>query len=236
MVQSNKFTSFYDSPPLVTASAFDGEPQLVVADAIVTTNESDPLLHESASSPFDPEYNEACEDSSQSSSSHIPLTEEEENRDKARSVGAGVATGVLGTLLLGPFFGVLLGFGAAYCTKKEGALGDSSRAVGDVALLTQKKAEEIDQKHNIVEKSKVATGKAWGKVKEMDKKYNILVKTKDFAIFCFTSVKDFCVRHRVAERAADATGQAASWAAGKLEEANNSNNGSTGSTAAANKS
>jgi len=124
-----------------------------------------------------------------------------------------------GRLLLGPLIGVLLGFGAAYAAKKEGALGDSARAVGDIALLTREKAREIEEKHHVSTRSKEAAGKAWEKAKEMDRKHNILVKTKDFAVFCFQAVKDFCVRHRVAERTAEATGQAASWAAEQIQKA-----------------
>merc|ERR1712226_54760 len=109
--------------------------------------------------------------------------------------------GVLGTLFLGPIFGVLLGFGAAYAaTKQDGAMGDSARALGDVALVTQQKAQEIDKRHNI------------------------LVKTKDFGLFCFNSTKDFCVRHRLAERTVDATQKAASWASEQIEKASHSNN------------
>jgi hypothetical protein len=130
---------------------------------------------------------------------------------------------------------VIVGFGAAYATKKAGALGDSARAMGDVALVTQKKAQEIDRKHNVVERSKQAGAQAWEKAKAMDQKHNILVKTKEFTVFCFASVKDFCVRNRLLERSAEATEGAVTWAAQQINvNANNSasstNNTGTGSS------
>lgn len=121
-------------------------------------------------------------------------------------------------LILGPFIGVILGFGAAYCTKKEGVLGDSARAFGDVAILSQEKAREIDQKHHVLEKSKSLAVRVWEKAKEMDKKHMILVKTKDFLEFCFTSVRNFGAEHHVGERTAEVTTTAkASGTATKIE-------------------
>ena len=138
-------------------------------------------------------------------------------------------------MFCGPIFGILLGFGTAFATKKEGALGDSARAVGDVALVAQEKAKEIDQKHSVVQRCRVASAQTWEKAKEMDKKHHVLAKTQEFAIFCARSIKEFVQKHKVVERSADAVGQAANWATEQINNANNnsnsaSNNGTPTST------
>lgn len=231
MVRSKEFLSDDDEPspnnsfmpPMVSASPIESE--VLVVDGVATadsdTADSESLLTGTAS--LVPELQ-----TDGSSSLGVENGGDEvssEDHEKKRSVGAGIATGVLGTLFLGPIFGVLLGFGAAYAaTKQDGAMGDSARALGDVALVTQQKAQEIDQKHHVMENTKAAAEKAWEKAKEMDKRHNILVKTKDFGLFCFNSTKDFCVRHRLAERTVDATQKAASWASEQIEKASHSNN------------
>ena len=104
-----------------------------------------------------------------------------------RMVGAGVASGVIGMLVGGPFLGMLLGFGAAYAsTNTDGAVGDAARAVGDVALVAKEKAKQVDAKHNLVTKSKIAANEAWERAKQVDRKHNVLAKSKDFVVFSWT--------------------------------------------------
>ena len=102
-------------------------------------------------------------------------------------------------------------------------MGDSARAVGDVALNARDRAVEIDEKHNVVERCKEATGQAWEKAKEMDQKHNILVKTKDFFTWCAASVADFCQRHKVVEKSVDTASRCASWASEQIQNAANEN-------------
>jgi hypothetical protein len=73
--------------------------------------------------------------------------------DHDRMVSAGVASGVMGLLMAGPFFGLLLGFGTAFAFDKDGTAGDAARAIGDVALVAKNKAVEVDAKHNLVKKT-----------------------------------------------------------------------------------
>lgn len=115
-------------------------------------------------------------------------TNESNTTEHDRMVGAGVASGVVGLLMGGPFLGMLLGFGAAYCTNKEGAAGDAARAVGDVALVAKSKAQEVDEKHNLVTKSKIAASQAWERAKEVDRSHNVLQKSKDFVVFSWEKV------------------------------------------------
>ena len=83
-------------------------------------------------------------------------------------------------LLGGPFLGILLGFGAAYATKRDDEWGDSARAVGHVALTAQEQARALDEKHHIVQRSRTAAQHAWRKAQEFDRKHHILDKTSEF--------------------------------------------------------
>jgi hypothetical protein len=138
-----------------------------------------------------------------------PTPAESEEHD--RMVSAGVASGVMGLLVGGPFFGLFLGFGTAYAFDKDGAAGDAARAVGDVALVAKKKAVEVDAKHNIVEKSKMAANNLWERCKEVDRKHNVLEKTKGFVVFSWTKMLDINREHRVLERAVEGIGRAVSY-------------------------
>jgi hypothetical protein len=132
---------------------------------------------------------------------------ESENLEHDRMVSAGVASGVLGLLLGGPFLALLMGFGTAYAVDKDGAAGDAARAVGDVALLAKRKAIEVDAKHSLVEKSKVVANDAWERCKEVDRKHNVLEKTKGFVVFTWGKMLEINREHRVLERAVEAIGK-----------------------------
>ena len=104
----------------------------------------------------------------------------EEERVQRLTVSAGVAGGIFGLLLGGPFLGLLAGFGTAYATKQQGATGECARAVGEVALEAKKKAQELNHRHDLVQKGQEQASKAWNKVKEVDREHNLLERTKKF--------------------------------------------------------
>ena len=118
----------------------------------------------------------------------------------------------------GPFTAVLLGFGAAYATQKDGAVGDSARAVGEVARTAQIKAQAVDQKHNIMSKSKLAAQQGWTQARAMDRKYKVLETTHDVIQFSWRATKDFCQRHRVIERGVEGTKQTLEWLAEQVDQ------------------
>ena len=118
-------------------------------------------------------------------------------------------SGIVGLFLGGPFVAMILGFGVAYATEKQGAVGDTARAVGDVALSVRGKAIEIDDKHNVVGKSKVMAQEAFEKAKEMDRKHHILERTKDLLVYSWTSTVEFFRRNRVVERGVEGVGRSA---------------------------
>ena len=63
---------------------------------------------------------------------------------------------VLGFFFGGPLISALLGFGAAYATRKKGAPGDAARALGDITISTREKARGLEEKNKIGDRSKKA--------------------------------------------------------------------------------
>lgn len=141
-------------------------------------------------------------------SSSSEIQQQPVDPEKTRMIASGSAGAVIGLLLGGPFFAALAGFGSAYATQhKDGAIGDISRAMGDVALHTREKALEIDEKHQVVENAKLALANAWEQAKELDRQHHILDKVKEFLIFSWREAVDFTRRHRLLERGVEAVGR-----------------------------
>jgi hypothetical protein len=129
-----------------------------------------------------------------------------EDIDDSQIFGAGAAGAVLGLLMGGPLLCVVFGLGSLYCSQQEGAAGDVARAMGDVALLTHSKFQEVNQKHHLVDEGKQAAGKAFTKLKEAkerrrqrrwhrhacDKK----VKFRKFVAWCWKSLVEFERKHQ----------------------------------------
>jgi hypothetical protein len=215
MVENKKSEYDSENPPLVEAMPTAGE----VQEADLLQLNTDDAVGESTSSSV-PRAPASRHDSTQSNASSIEavptLPTEEEELVRNRTIGAGVFSGVVGLLLGGPFVAMILGFGAAYATEKQGAVGDTARAVGDVALSVRGKAIEIDEKHKVVDKSKVMAQGAFENAKEMDQKYHILERTKDLLVYSWTSTVDFFRRNRVLERGVEGVGRSAEWVAVKV--------------------
>ena len=143
-------------------------------------------------------------------------------------VGAGVASGALGFLVGGPLFAVLLGFGTAYATQKEGAVGDSARAVGQVARTAQEQAVAVDQKHHLLEKSKQLAKEAWQKARSLDRQHHILDTAVDVVQFSWRATKNFCQRHRVVERGIQGTRETLGWLAEQIDQRTRDDSSSSG--------
>jgi len=182
---------------------------MVEAKVSIYDSESTPLVPADPLEPADANVVEGEE---------IPtiLTPEQE-QERSRVVGAGVASGLFGLLVGGPVVAVLLGFGASYAAeKKEGAVGDTARAIGDLALISKAKAKEIDEKHHVVDKSKKVAGDLWEKAKEADQKHKILDKAKAFLVYSWTATVDFIRRHNLIERGVNGVGKGVCWAMEKI--------------------
>jgi hypothetical protein len=93
-----------------------------------------------------------------------------------RRRGAGVLCGLFGCLLCGPIIALIFGGYAAYATSKDGTIGDAARAVGDVALTARDKAKEVDEKHDIVEKTKVSLREIGERAKAASREFTVRPK------------------------------------------------------------
>jgi hypothetical protein len=145
----------------------------------------------------------------ESSHPHPQAQEERSDMDELvtprgeRTAGAGAAGAVFGLLLGGPFFAIVLGFGAAYYCKQEGATGDAARALGDVALVARDKARQVNQKHHIVDRSKVAATDAINRTQEAERNHEFKTKFQDFLKYCWASTLEFSQRHRLVDRGSE---------------------------------
>ena len=198
-----------DNPPLVQVSPA-GE------QSTCNTSETDRLLSQYVSV-NSAEHHEELSTASSDSGSYLVGVPSLESRqpvdpDKARMVASGTAGAVVGLLLGGSLFAALAGFGSAYATQKDGPIGDISRAMGDVALHARDKAFEIDEKHQVVENTKLALAGAWEQAKELDRQHHILDKMKDFLLFSWKEAVDFTRRHRLLERGVEAIGRGFEYA------------------------
>merc|ERR1712125_49262 len=61
---------------------------------------------------------------------------------------------------------------------KDGAAGDTARAMGDLALSARSIARQLDEKHHFVDKSKEVAHKAWEKAKEIDREHHVVDKSR----------------------------------------------------------
>ena len=90
---------------------------------------------------------------------HVQTSEEHDTAElvSARRMGAGLFCALFGCLIGGPILALITGGFAAYASSKDGATGDAVRALGDVALTARDKAIEVNEKHDIMEKTKAAS-------------------------------------------------------------------------------
>jgi hypothetical protein len=188
MVETNVFDQA-DSPPLVAATPADHlDFDFSLANAVrVEHRDVDPVVPVTV--PIEPE------------------DMDDQERHQNLTVGAGVAGGVVGLLIGGPILAILAGFGTAYATQQDGAAGDTARAVGQVALETKAKAQELDHKHNLVQKGQEAAADAWEKAKELDRKHNILERSQAFLVWSWQTILEQNRKHHLLERAVNATGR-----------------------------
>lgn len=118
----------------------------------------------------------------------------------------------------GPLLGLILGFGAAYATQRDDEWGDAACAVGHVALTAQEQARVVNQKHDIVERSKRAAGRAWKRAQEMDRKHHVLDKVTEVLRSLWEAVRAFVHRHRLVERGMEGLGKALVWVIEQMQQ------------------
>uniref|UniRef100_A0A7R9Z7I3 Uncharacterized protein n=1 Tax=Pseudictyota dubia TaxID=2749911 RepID=A0A7R9Z7I3_9STRA len=162
------------SPPLVVAA-----PIASVDDADVATN-NDPGDHEGN-----------IDDAAHSG----------EESEHTRTTAAGVAAGIVGFLFGGPVLALLAGGGTFYAARRRDSVaGDFARAVGDVALTARDKAEELDKKHHIVDKTKSAAEDAWEKAKQLEEEHHFLDKVRNALVIALEKTMAFNDQHHVLDK------------------------------------
>ena len=110
---------------------------------------------------------------------------------------SGVAGAVVGTLVLGTIPGLIAGFYAAYVHGDEGAAGDISRALGEVAIVIRHKALMIEARHHIMDKAQWVLEQAFLMAMELNRRHEIVNKMKKFVQFAWTMTLDYlCNRGR----------------------------------------
>jgi hypothetical protein len=191
----------YDSEgiPLVHATVsmdetFDAEPYYVASVFPVLPSALQPLPP-----PLPPGYEPP------ESQTRLQYSQQDPEGQACRR-GAGVAAGVVGFVMGGPVVAILLGFGAAYATNTMGATGDVARAIGEVALVAKKKAQEVEEKHNLVDKTKVAAIDCLERIKDADRKHHFVKKIKKMVVWTFKSTIKFAQRRQLAEPSSLAVG------------------------------
>jgi len=86
---------------------------------------------------------------------------DDEEKGFSRAVGSAVVVGLI-TLPFSFVIATIAAGSAAYATRNHNGLaGDICRAAGDIALAARDKAVEVNDEHNIVERTKTRTGKAF---------------------------------------------------------------------------
>ena len=126
----------------------------------------------------------------------------ESPEEKERNKGALVAGAVFGMLLGGPLFSIVLGYGAAYYVKKEGAKGDCARALGDIALVVRDKAKQINARYQYTDRAKAFANKQFEKFKPAaDTHYHIQERVTKIVSFRWVTTMDFVREHQLLEKA-----------------------------------
>lgn len=98
--------------------------------------------------------------------------------ESTSKINAGIAGAIVGLLFGGPIGAIILGFGTAHYTEKDGAAGDTARAMADLALSARSSARQLNEKHHFVDKSKEVAYKAWEKAKEIDREHHVVDKSR----------------------------------------------------------
>jgi hypothetical protein len=111
--------------------------------------------------------------------------------EDARKIGAGIAIGIVAAPIVGPALAVVAGVGGAYGTTQTGAAGDACRAAGDVALLARDKAVEVNNKHDIVNKTKDGANDFINTAKEAESQNHFFEKVQEVVKAAIANIVSF---------------------------------------------
>ncbi|KAG7342099.1 hypothetical protein IV203_007191 [Nitzschia inconspicua] len=152
-------------------------------------------------------------------------------------IASGTTAAVFGFLFLGgPLGAVILGCSAAYASQKEGAAGDIARSIGDVGVSIKEKAQQIDNKHHIVDRTSKAATKAWKSAMEYDREHRVLDKILAALQQGWQQLTRFVREHRLLERGVESAGRGYAYVAELTSRSNTTPTSSTENTAKPNTS
>ena len=120
--------------------------------------------------------------------------------EHAIMMGAAAAGGCIGCLVGGPFLACLAGVGSAYGTTRQSAGGDCTRSMGKMALSCRGKAIEVNDKHQVVAKTKTAAYACWEKSKDTNERHKIMERTKGCMASSWEGMKEANRNHRIVDR------------------------------------
>lgn len=115
---------------------------------------------------------------------------DQEEKTDERKVGAGIAVGIVTAPFFGPVLAIVAGVAAAYGTTQPGAAGDACRAAGDIALVAKEKAIEVDQKHDILHKTKQNANQLLDKAKDHNERHQFVENLKKMVACTLKNVAD----------------------------------------------
>ena len=136
--------------------------------------------------------------------------------EHAIMMGAAAAGGCIGCLVGGPFLACLAGVGSAYGTTRQSAGGDCTRSMGKMALSCRGKAIEVNDKHQVVAKTKTAAYACWEKSKDTNERHKIMERTKGCMASSWEGMKEANRNHRIVDRTFEGIGVACNYVNDKV--------------------
>jgi hypothetical protein len=130
-----------------------------------------------------------------------------EEDDWSQAKCAGVVGGVAGCLTGGFWLSLVCATGCIYAAKREGTAGDIARACGTCGIKANVMAREVDEQHQVVDKSKKAAVAVWSKAKDLNREHQIVEKTKDCVKSGVKAGVKFSREHKLVERTAQGVGK-----------------------------
>lgn len=116
--------------------------------------------------------------------------DEECEISRERKIGAGITIGIISAPICGPVLAVIAGVAAAYGTSKPGVTGDTCRAAGDIAIVAKEKLMEVEQKHDVVNKTKESANQMIDRAKEANEKHRIMENLKKIMMCTLKNLGD----------------------------------------------
>lgn len=97
---------------------------------------------------------------------------------EAIEVSAGLTTFILGSILINPIGGLVLGSAVNYISKQDSDASEVARGVGKVAIDSFNFVSKIFTKYDVGDKTSSALGEAVSGLKEKDTQYGVIEKAE----------------------------------------------------------